>query len=91
VSGLRDWLQGYAVEAGGKRFAASPGHDSVVTSDGWRLHFVEWQNGPSGRPMPRRIDVARARRDAETAATQVREAERAVAAARARVPDSSGT
>jgi len=59
VSGLRDWLQGYAVEAGGKRFAASPGHDSVVTSDGWRLHFVEWQNGPAGQPMPRRIDVVR--------------------------------
>ena len=59
VSGLRDWLQGYAVEAGGKRFAASPGHDNVVTSDGWRLHFVEWQNGPGGQPMPRRIDVAR--------------------------------
>ena len=59
VSGLRDWLQGYAIESGGKRFAASPGHDSVVTGDGWHLHFVEWQNGPGGQPMPRRIDVAR--------------------------------
>jgi outer membrane lipoprotein LolB len=59
VSGLRDWLQGYAVDAGGKRFAASPVKDTVVTSDGWRLHFVEWQNGPGGAPMPRRIDVAR--------------------------------
>jgi hypothetical protein len=39
----------------------------------------------------RRIDVERARGDAETAATQVRDAERAVAAARARVPDGSGT
>jgi len=59
VSGLRDWLQGYAVDAAGKRFAASPAHDSVVTSDGWRLRFVEWQNGPGGVPMPRRIDAQR--------------------------------
>lgn len=59
VSGLRDWLQGYAVDAGGKRFAASPTHDSVVTNDGWRLRFVEWQNGPGGAPMPRRIDAER--------------------------------
>jgi outer membrane lipoprotein LolB len=59
VSGLRDWLQGYAVDAGGKRFIASPAHDSVVTNDGWRLRFVEWQNGPQGAPMPRRIDAER--------------------------------
>ena len=59
VSGLRDWLQGYAVDASGKRFTASPAHDSVVTNDGWRLRFVEWQNGPGGAPMPRRIDAER--------------------------------
>jgi outer membrane lipoprotein LolB len=59
VSGLRDWLQGYAVDAAGKRFTASPAHDSVVTNDGWRLRFVEWQNGPGGAPMPRRIDAER--------------------------------
>ena len=59
VSGLRDWLQGYAVDASGKRFTASPAHDSVVTNDGWRLRFVEWQNGPGGVPMPRRIDAER--------------------------------
>jgi len=58
VSGLRDWLQGYAVEAGGKRFAASPARDNVVTADGWRLRFVDWQNGPDGQPVPRRIDAA---------------------------------
>ena len=58
VSGLRDWLQGYAVEAGGKRFAASPVQNNVVTADGWRLRFVEWQNGAGGQPMPRRIDAA---------------------------------
>jgi outer membrane lipoprotein LolB len=59
VSGLRDWLQGYAVDAAGRRFAASPSHDSVVTNDGWRLRFVEWQNGPGGTALPRRIDAER--------------------------------
>jgi outer membrane lipoprotein LolB len=59
VSGLRDWLQGYAVDAAGKRIAASPAHDSVVTNDGWHLRFVTWQNGPGGAPMPRRIDAQR--------------------------------
>jgi len=59
VSGLRDWLQGYAVDTSGKRFTASPAHDSVVTNDGWRLRFVEWQDGPGGAPMPRRIDAER--------------------------------
>jgi outer membrane biogenesis lipoprotein LolB len=46
VAGLRDWLQGYAVDADGKRFAASPANNSVFTSDGWRLRFVDWQDGP---------------------------------------------
>jgi outer membrane lipoprotein LolB len=60
VSGLRDWLQGYATDAQGKRFAASPAHDSVVTNDGWRLHYVSWQDQPAGAaPMPLRIDASR--------------------------------
>lgn len=59
VSGLRDWLQGYATAADGQRFAASPTKDTVVTKDGWRLRFVSWQDGPGGVPMPRRIDAAR--------------------------------
>ena len=62
VSGLRDWLQGYATAADGKRFAASPQHDSVTTRDGWRLHYVSWQDGatPDAHPQPRRIDAERA-------------------------------
>lgn len=66
VSGLRDWLQGYATDAQGKRFVASPAHNSVVTSDGWRLRYVSWQDQPAGTavganaaPMPLRIDVSR--------------------------------
>jgi outer membrane lipoprotein LolB len=59
VSGLRDWLQGYATDAGGKRFAASPAQNSVFTRDGWRLRFVEWQDEVAARPVPRVISAER--------------------------------
>lgn len=63
VSGLRDWLQGYAAGADGKRFTASPANDSVTTKDGWRLRYVSWQdaseNAPGALPQPRRIDAER--------------------------------
>jgi outer membrane lipoprotein LolB len=58
VAGLRDWLQGYAIDAQGKRFAASPANNNVVTRDGWRLRFVDWQKG-SATPMPRVIKAER--------------------------------
>ncbi|QYF94766.1 outer membrane lipoprotein LolB [Massilia sp. PAMC28688] len=59
VSGLRDWLQGYAVAADGQRYAASPANNTVTTRDGWRLTFVNWQEGMAGQPVPRRIDAQR--------------------------------
>ncbi|MBB3222846.1 outer membrane lipoprotein LolB [Pseudoduganella umbonata] len=58
VSGLRDWLQGYAVAADGRRFAASPAQPKVTTRDGWELEFVSWQEGATP-PKPRRIDASR--------------------------------
>lgn len=59
VSGLRDWLQGYATGADGKRFVASPANNSVVTKDGWRLRFVTWQDDTAAVPQPKRIDADR--------------------------------
>jgi outer membrane lipoprotein LolB len=61
VAGLRDWLQGYATGADGKRFIASPANDSVTTRDGWRLRYVSWQDAAPGgaAPQPRRIDAER--------------------------------
>ncbi|KQQ86629.1 outer membrane lipoprotein LolB [Massilia sp. Leaf139] len=59
VSGLRDWLQGYATDASGKRFAASAANNSVFTQDGWRLRFVSWQNAKEGGQMPREIVAER--------------------------------
>ncbi len=58
VSGLRDWLQGYAVAADGKRFAASAAQPQVTTRDGWQLEFTEWQPG-SNPPKPRLINARR--------------------------------
>ena len=59
VTGLRDWLQGYATAADGSRFVASAAANSVTTSDGWRLRFVSWQTDAAGRPSPKRIDAER--------------------------------
>ena len=73
VSGLRDWLQGYAVDAQGQRFRASPASNSVTTKDGWRLRFIDWQAAGGGdaaagaaagaaaaAPVPRLIQAERA-------------------------------
>ena len=59
VAGLRAWLQGYAVGADGKRFAASPANNTVYTRDGWRLRFASWQDETAAHPLPKRIDAAR--------------------------------
>jgi outer membrane lipoprotein LolB len=59
VSGMRDWLQGYATAAGGRRFAASPANNTVVTADGWTLTFVSWQDEQAAQPVPKRIDAQR--------------------------------
>lgn len=60
VSGLRDWLQGYATAGDGTRFAASPANNTVTTPDGWRLTFVSWQDEAAAHPVPKRIDAQRA-------------------------------
>ena len=55
VAGLKDWLQGYATDAQGQRFAAAPGKDTVVTHDGWKLRFVSFRQDGA----PKRIDAER--------------------------------
>ncbi|MYM70095.1 outer membrane lipoprotein LolB [Pseudoduganella sp. FT55W] len=59
VSGLRDWLQGYATASDGKRFVATPANDNVITRDGWKLEYVSWQDENAAVPQPKRIDVTR--------------------------------
>lgn len=72
VSGLRDWLQGFAVDAEGRRFVASPLPDanSVTTRDGWRLHYPIWQDDP-GQNRPRRIDLERSTAQAGDVAIRI--------------------
>lgn len=44
VGGLRDWLQGRAVDAQGKPYVATRAQDTVTTRDGWRIRYV-WHEG----------------------------------------------
>lgn len=59
VAGLRDWLQGFAVDANGRRFVATPKASDVATRDGWRIHYAAWQGPQQGSDRPKRIDLAR--------------------------------
>lgn len=61
VAGLREWLQGYAIDHNGRRFVASPATDEVITHDGWRIRYVNWQDNTAlpAQYRPKRIDLAR--------------------------------
>lgn len=62
VAGLRDWLQGFATDAAGRRVIANPsGTTTVATSDGWRIHYASWQDDDPAAPHnhPKRIDLER--------------------------------
>ncbi len=54
ISGLRDWLQGFAIDANGNRFVAQPPAAEVTTRDGWRIGYNTWQE-----MRPKRIDLDR--------------------------------
>jgi outer membrane lipoprotein LolB len=58
VAGLRDWLQGYALDRDGRRIVAgSPAGNSLTTTDGWQLSYAAWSEDTE--PRPRRIDLER--------------------------------
>lgn len=55
VAGLRDWLQGFAIDAAGQPWQAQPGGPTeVLTRDGWRVSYPAWEGN-----RPRRVDLAR--------------------------------
>jgi outer membrane lipoprotein LolB len=66
VSGLREWLQGFATDSTKQPFAASPqGPDTVLTRDGWRIRYASWQGGDASSPAwPKRIDLTRSTAEA---------------------------
>ena len=57
VAGLREWLQGFAIDRSGQPFVASPQADKVETRDGWLIHYPVWTKDDATHP--RRIDLAR--------------------------------
>lgn len=60
VSGLRDWLQGFAIDSSGRPFIATPQSENstVTTLDGWRIHYLDGQD-QSAAVAPKRIDLQR--------------------------------
>lgn len=71
VGGLRAWLQGFAVDASGKRFSANPRMHTVTTQDGWRIAYPAWTEDGSMPLRPRRIDLARWTREAGNVAMRI--------------------
>ena len=61
VAGLREWLQGFAVDSSGERVVATPPETRIHSRDGWRIHYASWLEDNSSSPQnrPRRIDLAR--------------------------------
>lgn len=62
IAGLRQWLQGFAIDVNGRRIVATPqSADTITTSDGWRIRYAGWQDGDasSAQDRPKRIDLER--------------------------------
>lgn len=65
VSGLQAWLQGFASVKGNPVAASSEGPTAITSADGWRINYAAWSPDGAGNSLrPRRIDLARATREA---------------------------
>ncbi len=62
VTGLKDWLQGCAIDMQGKPFIATPTFRQVITNDGWQIDYTTWIDGPP-MPLPKRINLVKGSRD----------------------------
>ncbi len=60
VAGLREWLQGFALDMSGRRHVATPAMPEVTTQDGWHIHYASWLGDNVTQSHPKRIDIARA-------------------------------
>ncbi|WP_394781338.1 lipoprotein insertase outer membrane protein LolB [Undibacterium sp.] len=56
IKGMRDWMQGFVRNANGERVAVPADNDASLSSDGWQLRYVSWQDDWS---LPKRIDLNR--------------------------------
>lgn len=60
IAGLRDWLQGFAIDAQGRRNAVAFNDTTALkTGDGWTLKYATWDNSDAAHPHPKRIDMTR--------------------------------
>lgn len=60
IAGLRDWLQGFAIDAQGSlRTIAATDTTALRTADGWTLQYAVWDNNDAAHPHPKRIDLSR--------------------------------
>ena len=60
IAGLRDWLQGFTIDALNHRTAvASNDITPFKTTDGWTLQYATWDNSDPAHPHPKRIDMTR--------------------------------
>ena len=61
VSGLRNWLQGFATDANNKAFIATATNTKVLTRDGWNVQYMSWEDDNQTPPQsrPKRIDLTR--------------------------------
>ena len=72
VSGLRNWLQGFAIDSTKQPFVATPqnANSTVVTPDGWRIQYLGWEEG-NLPAMPKRIDLQRSTAEAGEVAIRI--------------------
>jgi outer membrane lipoprotein LolB len=63
VAGLRDWLQGFAVDERGTPYVAAENATGdaayVKTADGWLIHYPVWEPDATALARPKRIDLQR--------------------------------
>ena len=58
VNGMKQWLQGCAVDIKGNPFIATPEKKTVITKEKWQIDYVSWIDGPT-MPLPKRINIAK--------------------------------
>ena len=59
VANLRNWLQGYTLDADGQRIAAASNDGAIRTPDNWQIRYPAWEASDNNVDHPKRIDLAR--------------------------------
>lgn len=61
ISGLRNWLQGFATDTNNRAFIATATNMKVLTRDGWYIQYMSWEedNQTPAQARPKRIDLTR--------------------------------